>query len=200
MCVARICGLVRKYTNNYFHVWVARVFITLGAVGRRASFQRGRRPCPGKCRLPVADFRFRWRSQQAVRRSGQTQAVLRQGPNPASASCPAWSGIERSGWHQAFRSEATPGKMSFFRCKSDLPDFPWYNIPKWGKYTKVTIKYTKWPKYTNIYHCKYLQNLPKLEFGVWKYAIWQTWCKCVSSDRYVALIIPTGSQTRIALL
>jgi hypothetical protein len=28
-------------------------------------------------------------------------------------------------------------------------------------------------KYTNIFHCKTLQNLPKLGFLVWKYAIWQ---------------------------
>jgi hypothetical protein len=27
--------------------------------------------------------------------------------------------------------------------------------------------------YTNIFHCKTLQYLPKLEFFVWKYAIWQ---------------------------
>jgi hypothetical protein len=28
-------------------------------------------------------------------------------------------------------------------------------------------------KYTNIFHCKTLQNFPKLGFLVWKYAIWQ---------------------------
>jgi hypothetical protein len=40
-----------------------------------------------------------------------------------------------------------------------LPEFPWHNIPKWGKYTKLpqnipnyhkiyqmTTKYTKWPQ------------------------------------------------------
>jgi hypothetical protein len=49
----------------------------------------------------------------------------------------------------------------------------------------MATKYTKWPQ--NIpnghkiyqialqyqYHCKTLQNLPKLGFLVWKYAIWQ---------------------------
>jgi hypothetical protein len=29
--------------------------------------------------------------------------------------------------------------------------------------------------YTNIFHCKTLQNLPKWEFLVLKYAIWQPW-------------------------
>jgi hypothetical protein len=30
-------------------------------------------------------------------------------------------------------------------------------------------------KHTNIFHCKALQNLPKLRFLVWKYTIWQPW-------------------------
>jgi hypothetical protein len=70
-----------------------------------------------------------------------------------------------------------------------LPDFSVSNMPKLGKYTKLNIKYTKWPqnipnirkiyqkaiKYTNIFHCKSLQNWPELLFFVWKYAIWQPW-------------------------
>jgi hypothetical protein len=32
-------------------------------------------------------------------------------------------------------------------------------------------------KYTNIFHCNTLQNLPKLEFLVGKHAIWQPWYK-----------------------
>jgi hypothetical protein len=28
-------------------------------------------------------------------------------------------------------------------------------------------------KYTNLSHCKALQNLPKFGFFVWKYTIWQ---------------------------
>jgi hypothetical protein len=28
---------------------------------------------------------------------------------------------------------------------SGLPDYSWCNIPKRGKYTKMTAKYTKWP-------------------------------------------------------
>jgi hypothetical protein len=53
----------------------------------------------------------------------------------------------------------------------------------------MTTKYTKWPysisngrkidqmviKYTNIFNCKTLQNLPKLGFLVWKQTIWQPW-------------------------
>jgi hypothetical protein len=32
-------------------------------------------------------------------------------------------------------------------------------------------------KYTNIFHSKSLQNLPKLRVWVWKYTIWQHCCK-----------------------
>jgi hypothetical protein len=53
----------------------------------------------------------------------------------------------------------------------------------------MTIKYTKWPqnkrygleidqramKYTNIFHWKTPQNLPKCGFLVSKHAIWQPW-------------------------
>jgi hypothetical protein len=30
-------------------------------------------------------------------------------------------------------------------------------------------------EYTNLFHPKALQNLPKLGFFIWKYTIWQTW-------------------------
>jgi hypothetical protein len=30
-------------------------------------------------------------------------------------------------------------------------------------------------KYTNIFHSKALQNLPKVGFLVWKHTIWQPW-------------------------
>jgi hypothetical protein len=53
------------------------------------------------------------------------------------------------------------------------------------KYTKMTTKYTQWykhiwngssidrmaVKFTNIFHCKTIQNLSKLGFLVWKYTI-----------------------------
>jgi hypothetical protein len=56
-----------------------------------------------------------------------------------------------------------------------------------GKIYQITTKYTKWPlnisngrkidqmviKYTKIFHCKTIQNLPKLGFLVWKQTIWQ---------------------------
>jgi hypothetical protein len=59
----------------------------------------------------------------------------------------------------------------------------------------ITIKFTKCPqnilncgkidqkaiKYTNIFHCKSLQILPKLGFLVWKYAIWQPCQQLVES-------------------
>jgi hypothetical protein len=43
------------------------------------------------------------------------------------------------------------------------------NIPNSYKVDKLSINYT------NFFHCKTLQNLPKLGFLVWKYAIWQPW-------------------------
>jgi hypothetical protein len=61
--------------------------------------------------------------------------------------------------------------------QTGLPDFPWYNIPKRGKYTKLSQNtYTKVPKNIpnrrkmdqmaiSIFHCKTLQNLPK--FDIW---------------------------------
>jgi hypothetical protein len=52
--------------------------------------------------------------------------------------------------------------------QSGMPDFPWYNIPKWEKYTKLpqtigtyvtAIKYTKRPQYRPNVH-KIYQHLP----------------------------------------
>jgi hypothetical protein len=68
-----------------------------------------------------------------------------------------------------------------------LPYFSWYKIRKRENTYQIILKYTKWPqnipncviidqiaiKSTSIFLCKTLQNLPKLEFLVWKYAIWQ---------------------------
>jgi hypothetical protein len=107
----------------------------------------------------------------------------------------------------SFQKAAALDQFSFEMCiqskggfvgKTRLPDLSWYNIPKWKKY-QITIKYTQWPqnisngckidemamKYTNIYHCKFLQNLPKLGFLVRKYAIWQPCGKTrkVTKDR-----------------
>jgi hypothetical protein len=67
-----------------------------------------------------------------------------------------------------------------------------YVKQKWGKkYTKLTAKYTKRPlstylhqmaskyrmviKYTKVFHSKAFNSIPKLEFLVWKYTIWQPW-------------------------
>jgi hypothetical protein len=36
-------------------------------------------------------------------------------------------------------------KVSRLHTYTVLPDFSWYNIPKWGKIYQMTSKYTKWP-------------------------------------------------------
>jgi hypothetical protein len=50
------------------------------------------------------------------------------------------------------------------------------NIPNRGKLYQMVLKYTKWSenwqnglKYTNIFYCKTLQNLPKSGIFVWKH-------------------------------
>jgi hypothetical protein len=65
--------------------------------------------------------------------------------------------------------------------KAGLPDFfDTIHIPKREKYTKINTKCTEWSynmridskinqmgiKFTNTFHCKTLQNLPKLGFLV----------------------------------
>jgi hypothetical protein len=45
-------------------------------------------------------------------------------------------------------------------------------------------------KYTNIFHCKTLQNLPRLGFLVWKQTIWQPWW----SDQNVTLSVVEHSM------
>jgi hypothetical protein len=66
------------------------------------------------------------------------------------------------------------------QLEAGLPDFCWFKIPKRGEIYQVTTKYTKLPlnisngrktdqmviKMTKIFHCKTLQNLPKLGFLV----------------------------------
>jgi hypothetical protein len=79
--------------------------------------------------------------------------------------------------------------LIFVRFKSGLPDFSCYKMPKWGKIYQITANLTKCPwyvtqdrnigqvsiKYTVLFHCKTLQNLPKFGFLVWKQTIWQPW-------------------------
>jgi hypothetical protein len=100
--------------------------------------------------------------------------------------------------------------QSFFPCKEwsvipGLPDFYRYSKPKWGNIYQITRKYTRCPqnmangrkidqmaaKYTNIFYCKTLENLPKFGFFVWKYTIWQPcviqseqreWRQCLKSN------------------
>jgi hypothetical protein len=49
-------------------------------------------------------------------------------------------------------------------------------------------------KYTNIYHCKTLPNLPKLGFLVLKYTIWQPRWMSLSylGNNFCTLAIPVG--------
>jgi hypothetical protein len=83
---------------------------------------------------------------------------------------------------------------------SGLPDFSLYNITKRGKCDQISKKYTKCfflniplgikidrmsSKYTNIIHCKAVQNLRKLGFLVWKYSIWQPCEGLVCSSPYL---------------
>jgi hypothetical protein len=76
--------------------------------------------------------------------------------------------------------------LKSLRSTAGLPDFSWFNIPKWEKIYQMTIQYTRWPqnipdcrkidqvsiKFTSIFHYKTLQNSPKFGFLVWKYTIW----------------------------
>jgi hypothetical protein len=88
-----------------------------------------------------------------------------------------------------------------------LPDFSWCSIPKWEKCTKwpfivpngmkrmarkkyqIALHniYQRAVNYSNIFHCKTLQNLPNLGFLVWKETIWQPW-------RRIEPAIPAHSQ------
>jgi hypothetical protein len=52
----------------------------------------------------------------------------------------------------------------------NITKWPW-NIPDDNKIFQMTVKYT------NMFLCKALQNLPKLGFLVWKYTIWQHWTR-----------------------
>jgi hypothetical protein len=76
------------------------------------------------------------------------------------------------------------------RKRAGLPDFSWHNVPKPGRIYVITSKIKNSNKicqmyivcifqmdieYTNLFHSKTLQNLPKMGFWVWKYTIWQTW-------------------------
>jgi hypothetical protein len=65
------------------------------------------------------------------------------------------------------------------KTKAGLPDISWYKTPKQEKIYQITNKIYQIYlsicqidetaiKYTNIFHCKTLQNLPKLGF-------WQPW-------------------------
>jgi hypothetical protein len=78
-------------------------------------------------------------------------------------------------------------------CKIGLPDFPLVQYTKTGKMHQTTTKYLykmviPYIKYNKIYRTpvkhikkfqpKTFQNIPKLEFLVWKCAIWQP-CKIV---------------------
>jgi hypothetical protein len=86
--------------------------------------------------------------------------------------------------------------LEFFRfhemtSRAGLPVFSWTQYTKMVKKLPNYHNITKWPqnishgrkifqmtiKYTNIFNSKALQNLPKLEFLVIKYTIWQPWSR-----------------------
>jgi hypothetical protein len=62
----------------------------------------------------------------------------------------------------ALSSNYPPNRL---QSQSGLPDFSWYNIPKWEKLQQVTFKYTKWPQNIpnghKIYQHLSLQDPPK---------------------------------------
>jgi hypothetical protein len=94
-------------------------------------------------------------------------------------------------WQSRWRTAAAPLSSSTRTADSQptpgLPDFYWYNIPRSGKnipnYHKIYQMAIKTPhgrniyemsiNYTNIFHCKTLQNEPKFGFLVWKNTILQ---------------------------
>jgi hypothetical protein len=51
--------------------------------------------------------------------------------------------------------------------------------------------------FTNIFYCRSLQNLPKLGFLVWKYAIWQPWCARKSRMQYLNCYFNLQTKTWI---
>jgi hypothetical protein len=82
------------------------------------------------------------------------------------------------------------GVMSLVpKSSAGLPDFYWYNIPKQENVYQTTknipighevdqiaVKYSKMTlKYTNIFHSKGLQTIPKFGFLVCNYTFWQPW-------------------------
>jgi hypothetical protein len=46
-------------------------------------------------------------------------------------------------------------------CVAGLPDFPWYNIPKWEKSTPNDHNYTKWPQLHQMAMCTIYQGISK---------------------------------------
>jgi hypothetical protein len=76
-------------------------------------------------------------------------------------------------WNSAPRIQGCqifPGTI--YQNGENIPNLPqlcqmYWNIPNGREIFQMAIKYT------NFFHFKALQNVPKLEFWVWKYTIWQ---------------------------
>jgi hypothetical protein len=79
-----------------------------------------------------------------------------------------FSRLDRQGCQIFLCTRYQNGKMYTYQIIINVSKWP-QNIPYGRKTDQIVIKYT------NIFHCKTLQNLPKLGFLVWKYAIWQPW-------------------------
>jgi hypothetical protein len=51
-------------------------------------------------------------------------------------------------------------------------------------------------KYTDIFHCKILPNLPKPGYLAWKYAIWQPWCQRRFFDQRTGRVLKMAMQPK----
>jgi hypothetical protein len=79
---------------------------------------------------------------------------------------PSWS--ETAAEAEKMRQKRHPLKWTVLKCyrlPPGLPDFPWYNVPKWGKMFQMIARLPNGHKifltYTNIFLSKALQNVPK---------------------------------------
>jgi hypothetical protein len=103
----------------------------------------------GEGKEPYYNYSFDEDKYTGQRRSGAKVCWRRQGMS-----------LSRS--RHLRKTRRTQGCQIFLdTIYQNVPNY--HNITKWPKKFQVTIKYT------NIFHCKALQNLPKLGFLVWKY-------------------------------
>jgi hypothetical protein len=109
--------------------------------------------------------------------------------------------LRRNKWPQCIRRHSLYRRVPRKPCRcarrymptSRVARFFLVQTTKWRKYTKIprsipnvnkniTVIDQVSIKYTNIFHCKTLQNLPKFGFFVWKENIWQP---CLHPSAYL---------------